>query len=97
VRAELLPEPAEFDEALVRSTLRRLSELTREGKGFPVPLLSQVVPYGPGRFADAAAPYLSLDVAARQGLLETLSPGERIEKLHKLLSRIGDAAAPPAS
>jgi len=41
----------------------------------------------PGRLADTVASYLQLDVARKQGLLETREPRERLSSLSSVLSR----------
>jgi hypothetical protein len=56
------------------------------------PALAGIKGQGPGRLADTIASGLSLPVEARQEILETTDPRERLEKLSAYLSKPADQA-----
>jgi len=68
--------------ALEKETRERATELA-EKRGLPEEVVHQVLESvtDPGRFADLVAGYIELDVAEKQGLLETLSVEERLRRV----------------
>jgi ATP-dependent Lon protease len=75
-------------EALARTVTQSFEKLVADGKSIPPEALVNILNIGePDRLADAVVPYLSLRVEEKQGLLETLSTRERLEKLGAVLTR----------
>ncbi|MCC6445496.1 MAG: endopeptidase La [Armatimonadetes bacterium] len=73
-------------EALMRSVASQFEQLVNNGRAIPPEALINVVNIEePGRLADTITPYLPLRVDSKQDILETISPKERMEKLHLIL------------
>ena len=75
-------------EALVRTISAQFERIVAEGKNIPPEVLANLAQISePGQIADTIIPYLSLRVEEKQGLLETLSVGERLQKLGAVLHK----------
>ena len=73
-------------EALVRSVHSVFESFVGLNKDIPHEILTQVANIEePSRLADTIAAHLSLKLNDRQMLLETISPGKRLEKLYELM------------
>ena len=88
-RAETLSEvPGEGDmiKALVRSVAQEFERYAKVKKNIPEEALSAVTEsLDPAKLADMVAGHLGIDVKQKQGLLETLSVAERLEKIYGLM------------
>ena len=74
-------------EVLMREALKQFDGLIKINPRLPRDLLSLLASIeDPGRLADAVAPHLSLKLAQKQELLETLAPGERLQKIFGLIN-----------
>ncbi len=75
-------------EALVRTITTQFEKIVSEGKNIPPEVLANLSQLSDaGQIADTIIPYLSLRVEEKQALLETLSVGERLEKLGTVLHK----------
>ena len=88
-RAEYLqemPGDATTIEALLRTVTDEFSRYTKVKKNIPEEALAAVVESDePAKLADLVAGHLGIEVAQKQGLLETLSVSERLEKVYGLM------------
>jgi RNA polymerase sigma factor (sigma-70 family) len=98
-RGEVLPEPEdsrEGMEALMQVAELRYHNLAVEKK---TSAYASVIPpnedWGPGRLADAIAPYLPLPVEEQQALLKITNPRQRLEKLASHLADLDAAHTRP--
>ncbi|MBW7921998.1 MAG: endopeptidase La [Rubellimicrobium sp.] len=89
VRAEPLEEElgdAEIVQALTRSVAQEFEKYAKVRKNVPEEALAAVASSDdPDRLADMVAGHLGIDVAQKQGLLETLVISERLEKVYGLM------------
>jgi len=88
-RAETLDEvpgdPAALT-ALLRSVAAEFERYAKMKKNVPEEALSAVADTGvPGKLADLVAGHLSIDIAKKQELLETLTIAERLESIYGLM------------
>jgi RNA polymerase sigma factor (sigma-70 family) len=92
-RVQVLPEVEDTSpeaEALAESFLERCQQMSRE-ETTAAPALAGVKGQGPGHLADTITSGLSsLPLAARQEILETIDPRERLEKLSVYLAAPAD-------
>ena len=91
---ERVPESAgeaRETEALVRTVKTNFEQYIKLNKKVPAETLASVAQIDePAKLADTVASHLSVKIADRQGLLETLSTGERLERVLSLIeSEIG--------
>ncbi|MBI5016795.1 MAG: endopeptidase La [Deltaproteobacteria bacterium] len=87
---EELPGPKEdFEaEALMRSVREKLEEIINMGKGISTEIMMILENVeDPGRLSDIVAANLTLKVGDAMQVLETVSPKDRIAKVHGLLER----------
>ena len=91
VRAEPLDEPEAHGTEIEARTLhlrQQALEALELLPNVPPPLVAAVQnTAAPGALADLIAAYMDLERADRQALLETLEPGERIDKVSALLAK----------
>ncbi len=75
-------------EALMRTVVGQFQQIVELGRQIP-PEASVSVAHvdEPGRLADMVTPYLMVKVPAKQEILETQSPVERLEKLGRILQK----------
>ncbi|WP_462137908.1 endopeptidase La [Candidatus Mycalebacterium sp.] len=77
------PESAEVD-ALKRSVLKAFEGYIKLNRKIPAEVFSTVSAIEkPGRLSDTIASHLNLKISDKQDLLETVSPEERLKKLHE--------------
>jgi len=75
-------------EALRRSIVSQFEQIVQNGRQIPPEAMITVISISdPARLADTVAHHLSVPVAAKQEIFETLSVKERLEKLNLLLAR----------
>jgi ATP-dependent Lon protease len=75
-------------EALMRSVMSQFQQIVEIGKNIPPEVILNVSHVDdPGRLADMVTPNLGLKVPAKQEILETTSPRERLIKLSVMLQR----------
>src|SRR6185295_13078999 len=86
---EPISEPAgapQEIEALVRSVKSNFENYIKLNKKVPAETLASVAQIeDPAKLADTVASHLSVEIADRQALLETLNVGERLEKVLGLI------------
>ncbi|QMU55847.1 MAG: endopeptidase La [Candidatus Mycalebacterium zealandia] len=77
------PESAEAD-ALKRSVLKAFEGYIKLNRKIPAEVFSTVSAIeNPARLSDTVASHLNLKISDKQDLLETVSPEERLKKLHE--------------
>jgi RNA polymerase sigma factor (sigma-70 family) len=93
-RVQVLPEVEDTSpeaEALAESFLERYQQMRREETTAAAPALVGMKGQGPGHLADTITSGVSsLPLAARQEILETIDPRERLEKLSSYLAAPAD-------
>ena len=91
VKMEIIPETDDRtiqSEALMRSVMTQFDRAATLGKNVPQEALETAQHEEmPGRLADVIAMYYPFKVEAKQRLLETISPLDRLEYLSELLSK----------
>lgn len=92
VQASALEESAETDSpevrALMQTTIRQLVRYTEQSKKIPKEILATLDGVdAPGRLADMVAAQLSVEFDERQGLLERISPTDRLERVCVLIAQ----------
>jgi ATP-dependent Lon protease len=91
VKAETIPVREEKGieiEAMMRQVSSQFEQIVNMGRTIPPEALFNVMNIDePGKLADSITPYLAIKVEAKQEILETIPPRERLEKLSLILNR----------
>ncbi|MDP3655779.1 MAG: LON peptidase substrate-binding domain-containing protein, partial [Brevundimonas sp.] len=85
---EIIDEPGEpaQSEALLRAVIEQFENYVKLNKKVPPEALSSIPQITePSRLADSVAAHLSVKIADKQGLLETIAVPDRLEKVYGLM------------